>query len=164
MDHVLNNAGINPTGTATEAMADDYWDKLVNTNLKGTFNITRACIPHLTSRSSIVNVSSIMGLRVSSRFAVYCATKWVIIGFTKSVALELGSRGIRVNAIAPGKIKTPTNAFVRLGPAAQEEMSQKVALGRVGEPEEVGDVIAFLFSDASRYMNGSVVEINGGVP
>jgi NAD(P)-dependent dehydrogenase (short-subunit alcohol dehydrogenase family) len=164
IDYVLNNAGVNPTGTPTEAMTDEYWDKLVNTNLKGIFNITRASIPHLQSGSAIVNVSSIMGSRVSPGFAVYCATKWGVIGFTKSLALELGPKGIRANVVAPGEIKTPTNSFVKQGEAAQKEISQRIALGRMGEADEVVDVVAFLFSDASRYMNGSVVEVNGGFP
>lgn len=163
IDHIFNCAGVNPTRYATEKIPDSYWDKLVNTNLKGLFNVTRACIPHLESGASFVNVSSISGLTPSMGHAVYCATKYGVIGFSKCMALELGPRGIRTNVVAPGYIDTPTNASVVLGPAAVDKMIKGVALGRIGTPEDIADVVAFLFSDESRYMNGSVVEINGGV-
>jgi NAD(P)-dependent dehydrogenase (short-subunit alcohol dehydrogenase family) len=163
IDYVLNNAGINPTAQPTENIPDEYWDKLMNTNLKGTFNITRACIPHLKSGASVVNISSICGVRPTAELAVYCATKYGVIGFTKCVALELGSRGIRVNVVAPGHILTPTNMFVKKGVDAQQEIIKNISIGRLGQPEDVVQVISFLFSDASRYMNGSVVEINGGL-
>lgn len=84
------------------------------------------------------------------------------MGFTKAMALELGEKQIRVNAVAPGYINTPSNAGVVAGPAAVEEQTKKVALGRMGEAEEVADVVAFLFSEEARYMSGSVVEITGG--
>lgn len=163
IDHVFNCAGVNPTKLATEDITDDYWDKLVNANLKGLFNVTRACIPHLQSGSSIVNVASTAALRPSAGFAVYSATKAGIIGFSKGTALELGPRGIRVNVIAPGFVDTPTNASVVEGKESLEAAREKVSLGRIGTPDEIADVVAFLFSDESRYMNGSVVEISGGV-
>jgi NAD(P)-dependent dehydrogenase (short-subunit alcohol dehydrogenase family) len=163
IDHVFNCAGVNPTKLATENITDDYWDNLVNTNLKGLFNVTRACIPHLQSGSSIVNVASTAALRPSAGFAVYSATKAGIIGFSKGTALELGPRGIRVNVIAPGFVDTPTNASVVEGKESLEAAREKVSLGRIGTPDEIADVVAFLFSNESRYMNGSVVEISGGV-
>lgn len=163
IDHVFNCAGVNPTHLATENITDEYWDKLMNTNLKGVFNVTRACIPHLQSGSSIVNVASTAALRPSAGFAVYSATKAGIIGFSKGTALELGPRGIRVNVIAPGFVDTPTNASVVEGKESLEAAREKVSLGRIGTPDEIADVVAFLFSDQSRYMNGSVVEISGGV-
>ncbi|RDW82947.1 NAD(P)-binding protein-13 [Coleophoma crateriformis] len=162
IDHVFNCAGINPTAFPTADVTDVYWDKLMNTNIKGLFNITRACIPHLKSGASFVNVSSLLGLVGGAEFATYCATKHAIIGFSKSIALELGPKGIRTNVIAPGYIDTPTNALVVSGAQAVEKGCKNVALGRFGTADEVADVVVFLFSDASRYMNGSVVEINGG--
>ena len=83
LDHIFNCAGVNPTAYALTDTTDDYWDRLVNTNLKGTYAITRAAIPHLPSGSSIVNVSSMMGVTVAANYAIYCTTKWGIVGFTK---------------------------------------------------------------------------------
>jgi len=163
IDHVFNNAGVNPTAIPLEDTTDEYWDKLMNTNVKGTFNMTRSTIPHLRSGASFVNVSSIMGVRGSARVAVYCATKWAIIGFSKSMALELGPRGIRTNVVAPGNIDTPTNTSVVDGPEAVKRSAEACSLGRLGTADEVADTVAFLFSDESRYMNGSVVELNGGL-
>jgi NAD(P)-dependent dehydrogenase (short-subunit alcohol dehydrogenase family) len=163
IDHVFNCAGVNPTRLATQDITDAYWDKLINTNLKGLFNVTRVCIPHLQSGSSIVNVASTAALRPSAQFAVYSATKSGIIGFSKSTALELGPRGIRVNVICPGYVDTPTNASVVEGKASLDAARVRVSLGRIGTPDEIADVVAFLFSDQSRYMNGSVIEISGGV-
>jgi len=163
IDHVFNCAGVNPTTLATADIPDSYWDKIINTNLKGMFNITRACIPHLKSGASFVNVSSICGLQATAGFAVYCASKYGVIGFSKCMALELGPKGIRTNVVAPGYIDTPTNASVVAGQESVDRMVKGVSLGRVGTPDDVADVVAFLFSDESRYMNGSVVEVTGGI-
>ncbi|CAO2649439.1 Nn.00g068240.m01.CDS01 [Neocucurbitaria sp. VM-36] len=163
IDHVFNCAGVNPTSIPLEETTDAYWDKLVNTNLKGVFLVTRTCIPHLKRGSSIVNVSSISGIRGSALQSVYCTTKFGLIGMSKSLALELGPRGIRVNCIAPGYIDTPSNAGIVKGGEAVERMRNGNALERLGTPEEVADVVAFLFGNESRYMNGAVVEIDGGL-
>jgi NAD(P)-dependent dehydrogenase (short-subunit alcohol dehydrogenase family) len=163
LEHVFNCAGVNPTALPTDCVSDAYWDKLVNTNLRGLFNITRAAIPHLQSGASFVNVSSTAGLQATAGFAVYCATKFGIIGFSKCIALELGPKGIRTNVIAPGFINTPTNAGVVAGLEAVETMAKSVSMGRFGTAEEVADVVVFLFSEEARYMNGSVVEIHGGL-
>ena len=180
LDNVFNCAGVNPTAYALTDTTDAYWDKLVNTNLKGVYNITRAAIPHLSAGSSIVNVSSVMGVTVATNYAIYCATKWGIVGSTKAMALELGPKGVRCNAVAPGYINTPTNAGVVAGPEAVAAQEQKIAMGRMGTPGEVADVVAYLFrwvehnqssersltcgisSDEARYVTGSVVEVNGG--
>lgn len=161
--HVFNCAGVNPTSYPLENTTDEYWDKLVNTNLKGTYNVTRACIPHMKEGSSFVNVSSISGLHPSANQAIYCATKYAIIGFSKCMALELGPKGIRTNIVAPGYIDTPTNAGIIKGGEFVARMEKGTALGRLGTPEEVADVVMFLFGEESRYMNGSVVEIDGGL-
>lgn len=112
---------------------------------------------------SYVNVSSICGLHPVANQAIYCATKYGVIGFSKSMALELGPKGIRTNVVAPGYIDTPTNAGVVKGPEYVKRMEQGNSLGRLGTPEEVADVVAFLMSGEARYMNGSVVEIDGGL-
>ena len=163
INHIFNCAGINPTSLATAEVTDAYYDALLNTNLKGLFNITRACIPHLTSGASFVNVSSIAGLRPTAGYAVYCASKYAVIGFSKCLALELGPKGIRTNVIAPGYIDTPTNAAVVEGRERVEEVAKAVSFGRMGRPEEVADVVVFLMGEDSGYMNGSVVEVNGGL-
>jgi NAD(P)-dependent dehydrogenase (short-subunit alcohol dehydrogenase family) len=190
IDHIFNCAGINPTSLKTEEISDEYWDRIMNVNLKGMFNITRAVIPHLKSGASFVNVASVAGIMPTSGFAVYCASKYGVVGFSKCVALELGSRGIRCNIVAPGSIgscspsyfswilafkvvmdvnnflifiDTPTNASVVAGKESVERNEKGVSMGRLGTPEEVADVVAFLFSEESRYMNGSVVEITGGL-
>lgn len=145
LNFVFNCAGVNPTAYALTQTTDAYWDKLMNTNLKGTYNITRAAIPHLHGGAAIVNVSSMMGVTAAANYAIYCATKFGIVGFTKAMALELGPIDIRVNAVAPGYIDTPTNAGVLEGPEAVRQQTKKVALGRMGTAEEVADVVAFLF-------------------
>ncbi|KAF7186905.1 3-oxoacyl-[acyl-carrier-protein] reductase FabG [Pseudocercospora fuligena] len=162
VDFVFNCAGVNPTAYELTETTDAYWDKLTNTNLRGTYNITRACIPKMSAGSSLVNVSSIMGTSVAPKYAIYCATKWGIVGFTKAMALELGPKNIRINAVAPGYIDTPSNAGVVAGAEAVKEQESKVAMGRMGTAEEVADVVCFLFGDEARYVTGSVVEIHGG--
>merc|ERR1711939_444447 len=148
LDYVFNCAGVNPTAYPLTETTDEYYNKLMDTNVKGTYSITRATIPHLPAGGGIVNVSSIMGVTVAPQFAIYCA-----------MAQELGSKQIRVNAVAPGYIDTPTNAGILAGPEAVAEQTEKVALGRFGTPGEIADVVAFLFSEESRYMSGSIVEI-----
>lgn len=164
LDHVFNCAGVNPTSYPLVDTTDAYWEKLMDVNLKGTYLVTRATIPHLTAPGgSFVNVSSICGLHPVANQAIYCATKYGVIGFSKSMALELGPRGIRTNVVAPGYIDTPTNAGVLKGPEYVRRMEEGNALGRLGEPAEVADVVAFLMGQEARYMNGSVVEIDGGL-
>lgn len=163
INHVFNCAGINPTKLDLDQISDEYWHRLVDTNLKSVFTMTRACVPNMKPGSSFVNVSSVCGQNPTEGIGVYCATKYAVIGFSKCMALELGSKGIRVNIICPGAIQTPTNNSVRAGPARLEAVAETIGLRRFGTAEEVADVVAFLFSDSSRYMNGSVVEIDGGM-
>ncbi|ETS79871.1 hypothetical protein PFICI_07400 [Pestalotiopsis fici W106-1] len=162
LDFVFNCAGVNPTALAITDTTDEYFDKLVNTNLRGPYNITRAAVPHLKAGTAIVNVSSQAGIRATNGFSIYCATKFGIIGFTKAMALELGPKGIRVNAVAPGPIDTPTMAGNVAGGDANERLVADIALARLGQPEEVADVVVFLFSEESKFMNGSIVEVTGG--
>jgi len=162
LDHIFNNAGINPTFLATEDVTDAYFERMMNVNVKGVFNVSREAIPHLKAGSAMVNMSSICGVMPFNGFAVYCASKWAVVGFSKCLALELGPKGIRTNVIAPGYIDTPTNAAVLEGPSAIEAITQRVSLGRMGTAAEVADVVAYLLSEESRYVNGSVVEITGG--
>ncbi|KAF2637865.1 NAD(P)-binding protein [Massarina eburnea CBS 473.64] len=163
LNHIFNCAGINPTSIPIENTTDEYFQSLISVNLGGVFNITRACIPHLAPNASFVNVSSISGLRPSAQQSIYCTTKYGLIGFSKCMALELGPRGIRTNIVCPGYIDTPSNAGIVAGGEAVERMVNGNALGRLGTAAEVADVVAFLFSEEARYMNGSVVEIDGAI-
>jgi NAD(P)-dependent dehydrogenase (short-subunit alcohol dehydrogenase family) len=163
IDHVFNNAGKNPTTHAIQDVKEEYWDEMINTNLKGLFNVTKAIAPLMLPGSSFVNHSSISGIRAAPNIAVYCATKFAIIGFSQSMALELGPKGIRTNIIAPGYIDTPTNISVLEGANSIHRANAEVSLGRMGTPEDVAGVVAFMFSEQAQYMNGSVVEVNGGI-
>lgn len=163
IDHVFNCAGVNPTKIPLESTTDEYWSKLMNSNLKSMFNITRACIPHLKTGASFVNVASISATKAPAGMAVYAATKAGIIGFSKSMAQELGPRGIRTNMVAPGEIHTQSNSSVVAGVDTLKSVQGSIAVGRFGEAEEVADVVVFLFGEGSRYMNGSVVDVNGGI-
>ncbi|KAI1758766.1 3-oxoacyl-reductase [Hypoxylon sp. FL1150] len=163
IDHVFNCAGVNPTSMPLTETCETYFDRLVAVNLKGMYNVTKATIPHMTSPGgSYVNVSSISGLHPTRGTAIYCATKYGVIGFSKCMALELGPKGVRVNIVAPGYIDTPSNAGIVKGTTeARASMEQGNALGRMGTPDDIAGVVAFLMSDEARYMNGSVVEVDG---
>ena len=163
IDGLFNCAGINPTSLPLASTTDAHWDSLINTNLRGPYNMTRACIPHLREGSSIVNVSSTAGLRASAGYAIYNASKFGVIGFSKSMALELGKAGVRVNVVAPGSVETPTNASVVAGAESVRRAGEAIAMGRMGQPEEVADVVVFLMGEGARWVNGSVVEVTGGV-
>lgn len=125
--------------------------------------MTRASLPFLSAGSAIVNVSSIAGLRADAGYAIYNAAKFGVIGFSKAMALELGPKGIRVNVVAPGSITTPTNNSVLQGEDAVRRAEQAAALQRMGTAEEVANVVVFLLSEKSSYVNGSVIEISGGL-
>ncbi|OGE54665.1 hypothetical protein PENARI_c005G11784 [Penicillium arizonense] len=163
VSHLFNCAGVNPTAYPLTETTDEYWNKIVDTNVKGTYLMTRAIIPHLKAASSIVNVSSIAGSRAMAGWAIYNASKFGIVGFSKSMALELGPKQIRVNVVAPGHIHTPTNIAVKQGDDAVKAVGKQAsAMERIGTMEEVVSVVLFLMSDAASYVNGSVVEVDGG--
>ncbi|KAI9641418.1 hypothetical protein NHQ30_010221 [Ciborinia camelliae] len=151
INHVFNCAGVNPAAIPITEVTDEYCDKLINTNLKGTFNITRAVAPHLAPGSSIVNVSSICGIVPVSHYSVYCATKYAIIGFSKCMALELGPKGIRTNVVAPGYINTPTNASVVEGEEAVRRIEGTVSMGRYVISSQITD---FILSDTHNGVAG----------
>lgn len=159
IDHIFNCAGVNPTPVTVTETTDAYWAKLTGVNLQGTFNVCRACIPHLRSDASIVNMSSIAGIKPPAGMAAYAACKAGVSALSKAMAMELGPKGIRVNVVAPGNIRTATNAAVVTG--QEGKAAGKAALGRMGSPEEVAEVVVFLFQ--GRYVNGSVIEVNGGL-
>jgi 3-oxoacyl-[acyl-carrier protein] reductase len=159
---LVNNAGITRDGLLMR-MSDDDWERVLNVNLKGTFVCTRAAIKPMTKSryGKIVNIASIIGLRGNSGQANYAASKAGIIGFTKSVARELGSRGIRANAVAPGFISTEMTD--QLPPEVKEAYLKSIPLNCFGGTEDVARTCAFLLSPDSDYITGQVVVVDGGL-
>jgi 3-oxoacyl-[acyl-carrier protein] reductase len=162
LDVLVNNAGITKDGLLMR-MSEEQWDTVITVNLKSVFNLTKAATRQLMKQrsGSIINLTSVVGLRGNAGQANYSASKAGIIGFTKSVALELGSRNIRSNAIAPGFIETEMTG--ELDAKVVEEWKQGVPLKRAGTAEEVADCAVFLGSDLSRYITGQVLQVDGGM-
>ncbi len=162
VDVLINNAGITKDGLLMR-MSEEQWDSVIQVNLKSVFNLTKAVTkPMMKAKSgSIINLTSIVGIRGNAGQANYAASKAGIIGFTKSIALELGSRNIRSNAIAPGFILTEMTG--ELNAAATEEWTKSIPLKRGGQAEEVADACVFLASDMSKYITGQVLQVDGGM-
>ncbi|NVK66705.1 MAG: 3-oxoacyl-[acyl-carrier-protein] reductase [Flavobacteriales bacterium] len=162
VDVLVNNAGIT-RDTLLMRMSEEQWDEVINTNLKSAFNLTKAVQrPMLKARKgSIINMSSVVGVSGNAGQANYAASKAGLIGFTKSVAQELGSRNIRCNAIAPGFIETEmTDA---LDQKVVEEWRASIPLKRGGSPKDVADLTVFLASDMSSYITGQTINVCGGM-
>ncbi|MCU4157663.1 3-oxoacyl-[acyl-carrier-protein] reductase [Carboxylicivirga sp. A043] len=162
IDILINNAGITKD-TLLMRMTEDQWDAVINVNLKSVFNFTKAVQPTmLRQRSgSIVNMSSVVGVSGNAGQANYSASKAGMIGFTKSIAKELGSRGIRSNAIAPGFIITEMTG--KLPEDVKKDWEQKIPLKRGGTPEDVANICVFLGSDLSAYVSGQTIHVCGGM-
>jgi len=162
IDIIVNNAGITKD-TLMLRMSEEDFDSVINTNLKSVFNTTKhAQRSMLKQRSgSIINISSIVGLKGNAGQANYAASKAGIIGFTKSVALELGSRGIRCNAVAPGFIETEMTSV--LDEKTVQSWRDAIPLKRGGKPEDVANACVYLGSDLSSYVSGQVLQVDGGL-
>ena len=162
IDIVVNNAGITDD-TLLMRMSEDQWDRVMNVNLKSCFNLTKSVLrTMLKARSgSIINISSVVGVQGNAGQANYAASKAGILGFTKSVALELGSRSIRCNAIAPGFIETEMTA--KLDEATVQGWRDAIPLKRGGSPEDVANACIFLASDMSTYVTGQTLNVCGGM-
>jgi 3-oxoacyl-[acyl-carrier protein] reductase len=162
VDVLVNNAGIT-RDTLLMRMSEDQWDEVIRVNLKSAFNLTKAVIrPMLKAKSgSIINMSSVVGVSGNAGQANYAASKAGMIGFTKSVAQELGSRNIRCNAIAPGFIETEMTE--KLDPKVVEEWRATIPLKRGGTPTDVANTTLFLASDLSAYVTGQTIHVCGGM-
>jgi 3-oxoacyl-[acyl-carrier protein] reductase len=159
---LVNNAGITRDGLILQ-MPEENWDLVLNTNLKGAFNCLQAASRYMIKqrRGVIINISSIIGLTGNPGQVNYAAAKAGLIGLTKTAAKELAKRNIRVNAVAPGFIVSDMTA--KLPENLKEAVKQNVPLGRLGQPEEVAKLVAFLASDAASYITGQTVVIDGGL-
>lgn len=162
IDVLINNAGITEDGLLMR-MSESQWDKVINTNLKSVFNYTKAVQKTMLKQrnGSIINMSSVVGKMGNAGQANYAASKAGIIGFTKSIAKELGSRNIRCNAIAPGFIETDMTSI--LSDTVKTELSQQIPLKRLGNTEDVANLCIFLASDFSSYITGQVINVCGGM-
>lgn len=163
VDVCVNNAGISKDNLLLR-MTEQQWDDVIDINLKSVFNMTKQVIRPMTKakQGSIINMSSIIGIRGNAGQSSYAASKAGILGFTKSVAHELGSRNIRCNAIAPGFIETDMTHYLQDGDAAADFL-KKIPLGRFGKAEEIANTTLFLASDMSSYLTGQVLSACGGL-
>ena len=163
VDVCVNNAGISKDNLLLR-MTPEQWDDVMDINLKSVFNMTKHVIrPMMKAKSgSIINMSSVIGLMGNAGQGSYAASKAGIIGFTKSVAKELGSRNIRCNAIAPGFVETDMTGYLKEGDQAEKYMAG-IPLGRFGTTEDIANVTLFLASNLSAYVTGQVLSVDGGL-
>jgi len=162
VDILVNNAGI-ARDQLLLRMSDEDWDAVLNVNLKSVFLCTRAVLRHMIKQrwGRIINISSIVGIVGNPGQANYAAAKAGIIGFTKTMAREVGSRGITVNALAPGFIETQMTQ--QLGEEQRQELMRRIPLGSLGSPRDVAEAVAFLASEEAKYITGQVLGVDGGM-
>lgn len=162
LDILVNNAGITKDGLIMKMKEEDF-DSVLNVNLKGTFNTIRHSARQMLRQKSgkIINISSVSGILGNAGQANYAASKAGVIGLTKTIARELGSRGITVNAIAPGFVDTEMTGV--LSEEIRENACRQIILGRFGKPEDIANVAVFLASDKADYITGQVISVDGGM-
>lgn len=162
IDVLVNNAGVTRDGLVFRMQLED-WNAVIDTNLTSAFLLCRAVARHMIKRraGSIVNVSSVVGLMGNGGQTNYSASKAGLIGFTKSLAREVSSRGVRVNAVAPGFVDTAMTD--KIPEEARDKLKAQIPLGRTAKPEEIASVVLFLASDMASYVTGEVVKIDGGM-
>ncbi len=162
IDFLINNAGITKDNLLI-SMSEEEWDKVISVNLKGTFNCSKSVVKYMIKKRSgvIINISSVIGIMGNKGQANYAASKAGIIGLTKSLAKEVGSRNVRVNAIAPGFIETDMTK--KLPEDVVKEYAKLIPLGRVGKPEDVANLCLFLSSNRASYITGQVIHCDGGM-
>ena len=162
IDVLVNNAGITKDARL-QKMTLAQFDAVIDVNLRGVFHCAQAVVDHMVERGSgvILNASSVVGIYGNFGQTNYAASKFGVIGFTKTWSRELGPKGVRVNAVAPGFVETPILASMPAN--VIEKMQSQVPLRRLGRPEEIANVYAFLASDEASYVNGAVLEVSGGM-
>lgn len=163
VDICVNNAGISKDNLLLRLSAEQ-WDEVMDVNLKSVFNMTKLVMrPMMKAKSgSIINMSSIIGIKGNAGQSSYAASKAGIIGFSKSIAQEIGSRNIRVNAVAPGFVETDMTHYLKDGEGAKAYLDQ-IPLGKFGSPEDIANVCLFLASDMGAYVTGQVISVCGGL-
>jgi 3-oxoacyl-[acyl-carrier protein] reductase len=159
---LVNNAGITRDNLLMR-MKDAEWDQIIDTNLTSVYRLSKACLRAMTKarRGRIVNISSVVGMTGNAGQANYAAAKAGMIGFTKSLAREVGSRGVTVNCVAPGFIDTDMTRA--LSEQQRQGLLGSIPLGRLGQPEEIAAAVAFLASPAASYITGETIQVNGGM-
>ncbi len=159
---LVNNAGITRDNLLMR-MKDDEWEDVINTNLTGMYRVTKLCMRAMMKQryGRIINISSVVGLSGNPGQSNYSASKAGIIGFTRSLAKEVGSRGITINAVAPGFIETDMTD--ELSSDVRDSILNQIALCRLGQPEEIANVVDFLASDEAAYITGQTISVNGGM-
>lgn len=162
IDILVNNAGITKDNLIIRMKSED-WDDVLNVNLKGVFLTTKAVVRSMMKKryGKIINISSVVGVSGNAGQGNYAASKAGVIGFTKSMAKELASRGIRVNAVAPGFIKTDMTDVLK--DEIKEELLRNIPLGTLGDPKDIANAVNFLASQESDYITGQVINVNGGM-
>ncbi len=162
IDIMINNAGITRDNLLIR-MSDDEWDKVISINLKGVFNCSKAAAKIMMKQRAgkIVNIASVVGLMGNAGQANYSASKGGVIALTKTMARELASRNINVNAVAPGFIKTAMTE--KLSDEQKKKLTELIPLARLGEAQDVANIVAFLCTDESSYITGEVISVNGGM-
>jgi len=159
---LVNNAGITRDNLLMR-MKDAEWDQIIDTNLTSIYRLSKACVRTMSKarRGRIINISSVVAMSGNAGQANYAAAKAGMIGFTKSLAREVGSRGITVNCVAPGFIDTDMTRA--LNEQQRQTLLGTIPLGRLGQPEEIASVVAFLASPAAAYITGETIQVNGGM-
>jgi NAD(P)-dependent dehydrogenase (short-subunit alcohol dehydrogenase family) len=173
VDGVVNNAGISPL-SPTPIEPDEYYNKIMSVNVGGVWNVGSAYLqyvlddyPHIGAAGkgggSMVNIGSSASVQGFSRIAVYCASKHAVLGLTRSWAKDFAGKGVRVNCVAPGVTDTPLLRNGRKDLPLIDEYTKAVPLGRLGTPDEIGEMVLFLLGDASSYVTGQILHVNGGL-
>jgi 3-oxoacyl-[acyl-carrier protein] reductase len=162
LDILVNNAGIWEEDEAGRGDLET-WDRTLAVNVRGAFLVTDSAVPHLArEKGSIVFISSTAGQRGEARHAAYAASKGALISYTKSLAAELGPRGVRVNCVAPGWVETDLTSSTLADPARRREIENSIPIGRVAQPEDIAGSVLFLISDLARHVQGEILNVNGG--
>lgn len=164
LDVLVNNAGIAPVGSVTET-SDELWRQVMSVDVDGVFYVSRSALPHLaTANGNIINTASVSGIGADFNYAAYNAAKGAIVNLTRSMAVDYGKAGVRVNAIAPGPVRTPLlEKNLEALPGLEDAFAKFIPLGRIAEPAEVADATVFLASAGASFITGAIVPVDGGV-